>query len=255
MAQRKYVYLDFETLRPTACEIDGTAATGSDTVDTVFSFGDHQVLGYNQGNNTTNINFVPTVDGDCLNGLALPSTNADNLGMTLLFGSGEISNADHCGCFTVGTSPAFFCKCQIGIPDISDYDVFFFGFIEPATFVDNIESTANLVAAYDEKAGWGLGDNAGDIDIITSLAGADVATDTTTVDWTDDDVKTLQVNVSSAGAVTYRIWAAGTEDTSTGAVAFSFADTTVVQPALIFGKCANAADTPPIISYIEWGYQ
>lgn len=238
----------------------GALATGANTtVSNIYLGRDYPpMVVYNTGANTTNEVPEVTVDANSCDGLALPSTNGDNVGGTITFGASMPNLAATPQCqtnFTVGTDPAFFCEMKLGIPDISDYDVFFFGFVEPAAaYVAAIDTPAEVKSAYDEKAGFSLADAAGDIDIDTSLANTDVNTDTTTVDWVDDAVKTLRVDVAADGATTYRLWAAGTEDTSTGAVAFSFAAATVLTPVIIFAKGAAVADTPPIINYIKWGY-
>jgi hypothetical protein len=184
--------------------------------------------------------------------LELPSTNTDNVGGTLTFGGSLLfSDANAANSFKVGTDGAFYLECKIGIPDVSDYDVLGIGFVEPAAaYVAAIDTTAELVAAYDEKAMLALRDNAGDIGAFTSLAGVDVNTDLAATDWVDDAVKTLRIDVSAAGAVTYKI--NGSADAN--AVAFTFADATVLMPCIIFAKAANAADTPPIINYIAWGH-
>jgi hypothetical protein len=241
----------------------GSAATGADTTLTQVNLGNapglpHMVV-YNTGANTTRIAPQTVVDANCTDGLELPSTNTDNVGGTITFGAALTDLAATTGaktCFTVGTDAAFFMEVKLGIPDVSDYDVLGIGFVEPAAaYVSAIDTTAELQQAYDEKAMWCLADNAGDIDINTSLAGVDVNTDATVTDWVDDAVKTLRINVSAAGVVTYQLWAGATEDTSTGAVAFTFADATVVTPCIIYAKGAAAADTPPIIEHVKFGHQ
>lgn len=251
--RRKFMRIDCRDEGVTGCLSTGAAATGADTTVThCITSGGEKFYIYNTGANTTRMLPVNVVDANCTDGWELPSTNTDNVGATIRFT--DLEAVAQSNTFTVGTDPAFYLKVRMGIPDVSDYDCLFVGFVEPAAAdVAAIDTTAEVVAAYDEKAGWALRDNAGDTGIFTSLAGADVNTDATTAAWVDDAVKTLQVNVSAAGAVTYRIWDNATEDTSTGAVAFSFANGTVVTPMIIFAKCANVANTPPIIEYIEFG--
>lgn len=241
--------------------VAGAVATGADTTITNVSLGYNypNMAIYNSGANTTNENPITLVDANCTDGLQLPSTNTDNVGAQISFGTSlpNLLATPNCATnFKVGTDPAFFVEARIGIPDISDYDIFFVGFVEPAAYVAaaNMATAADLQTAYDEKAGIAIADNAGAINTYTSLAGADVATALTATAWADDAVKTLRVDVSAAGAVTYRLWAGNTEDTSLGTVAFSFADATIVTPMIILVKCANAADTPPILEYIKWGH-
>ena len=252
MAINKNVYIDCMNQEVTASIRAGTAATGADTTDTHLGHpGGGSVL-YNTGTNSGRITPLCTIDANTVNGWALPSTDADNVGGTWTFGGSlELSDSDRLGQFKVGTDAAFFFEVKLGIPDVSDYDVLGIGFVEPATYVAAIDTTAELVSSYDEKAMIALRDNAGDIGTFTSLAGVDVNTDLAATDWVDDAVKTLKVLVSSAGVVTYTI--DGSADAS--AVAFTFADTTVVMPTIIFAKAATVADTPPIIEYIKFGYQ
>lgn len=238
----------------------GALATGATTTISNVSLGNGypNMVVYNTGANTTNEVPEVTVDANCCDGLALPSTNTDNVGGTITFGASMpnlAASAALCPTvFKVGTDGAFFMEVKIGIPDVSDYDVLGIGFVEPAAaYVAAIDTPAKVKSAYDEKAIFSLADAAGDIDIDTSLAGVDVNTDTTTVDWVDDAVKTLRIDVSATGVVTYKLYAAGVEDTSVGAVAFTFADDTFVTPCIIFAKGAAVADTPPILNYVKFG--
>lgn len=256
MALNKSVYINCANeASVTACIKAGTAATGADTAVTHFQHGPAGIgsVLYNTGTNNGRIVPTATVDGDSVDGWAMPSTDSDNVGGTWTFG-GSLLSTETCPLsrFTVGTDPAFFMEVKMSIPNVSDYDVLGVGFVEPAaSYVAAIDTVAELQQAYDEKAMICLADTAGDIDFNTSLAGVDVNTDTDFTDWVDDAVKTLRVNVSAAGAVTYTI--GGVADGN--AVAFSFADTTVVQPCIIFAKGAAVTDTPPQIAYIKWGHQ
>lgn len=252
---KKYTKFNGSHVLPVCSRNLGGAASGADQTYTHCNLGYDlpPMLIYNHGTNTTRIAPRPVVDANCTDGLELPSTNADNVGCTLSFGGSLLSlNAQPTAptCFTVGTDAAFYMQCKLGIPDVSDYDALFIGFVEPAAGYIAITDAATLIAAYDEKAGFAV--NEGDIFTYTSLAGSDVATDLTETDWADDGVHTLKILVSAAGVVTYEFdgSAAG------GAVAFSFAPTTVVTPVIIAVKNASAAaDTPPIIETLEWGLQ
>lgn len=253
MARNKQCYIDGRRWEPTAVINAGSAATGADTTVSHFQVGPYTWTQYNTAANTTRIRPQRVTDANCTDGLELASTNTDNVGGTLTFG-GALTDVDTSApdTFVVGTDPAFFCEIKIGIPDISDYDVFGFGFVEPAAaYVAAIDTTAELVAAYDEKAMIALRDNAGDIGTFTSLAGSDTNTDLAATDWVDDAVKTLRINVSAAGVVTYLINGAA----DANAVAFTFADATNLKVALIFAKGAAVADTPPIIEYVKFGLQ
>ena len=92
---------------------------------------------------------------------------------------------------------------------------------------------------------------AGDIKSQTSLNTTDVETDLGFTNWADDDVKTVTVKVSAAGAVTYEI--DGSTDGS--AVAMSFDTGDVVIPCMVFCEGGSAADTPPILETYYCGLQ
>ena len=129
--------------------------------------------------------------------------------------------------FTVGTSPAFYMKCEFSVGDISDVDKVVMGFAKDEAF----DAT---VADYDELATIGILDGAGDVKTDTIINGAsNVTTDLTSVtDWTDGDIKGFIVKVSATGAVTYEIAEGdgGTYSTSAQAVAYSFDSGEVVTP-------------------------
>lgn len=242
--------------------VAGALPDGADTTISNISLGNGypNMAIYNTGTNTTNEMPLALVDANCCDGLQLPVTNTDNVGCTITFGSELKSLAAAAApgptCYMVGTSPAFYMEATFGFPDISDYDVFGIGFVEPAAaYVAAIDTVAELQGAYDEKAMFCLADVAGDIDINTSLAGSDVNTDVSVTDLVDDAVKTIRILVSAAGVVTYQWFDAGVEDVAFGAVAFTFANTTIVTPMIIIAKGANATDTPPILQDIKWGYQ
>lgn len=235
----------------------GALATGADTTITNVNLGNGypNMVVYNTGANT--VNEVPevTVDANCTDGLALPSTNTDNVGGTITFGGSLpnlLANAAACPTvFKVGTDGDFFMEVKIGIPDISDYDVLGIGFVEPAAaYVAAIDTPAEVVSSYDEKAIFALGDAAGDIDIVHSLAGVDDDNDVNVTAWADDAVKTLRIDVDSDGNCTYKIDGTAVADAPPG----DFAADTFVTPCIIFAKGAAVADTPPIIEYIKWGH-
>jgi hypothetical protein len=252
MGFNKNVYIDCMNTEVVANIAAGSAATGATTTKTHFMHGGISSEQYNTGANTTRIKPVCVVDANCTNGWEIASTDTDNVGGTwAMGGSHALSDANRLCQFTVGTDPAFFFEVKVGIPDVSDYDVFGVGFVEPAASVANINTPAAFLAAYDEKAMIVLRDGAGDIGTYTSLAGSDTNTDLSVTDWADDAVKTLKVLVDASGNVTYTI--DGTA--ASGAVAFAFADTTVVQPVIIFCKGAAVANTPPIVNFIKWGLQ
>tara|TARA_Y100001973_G_C5131648_1_gene298093 strand:- start:132 stop:1013 length:882 start_codon:yes stop_codon:yes gene_type:complete len=135
--------------------------------------------------------------------------------------------------FTVGTSPAFYIKCEFSVADISDVDKVVIGFAKDEAF-------NATVADYDELATIGILDGAGDVKTDTIInGGANVTTDLTDItDWTDGDIKGFIVKVSGTGEVTYLISdngdnsgvAGATYAASTDAAAYSFDNGEVVTP-------------------------
>ena len=254
MAVRKFRHLDCRAYAPFGQLSTGAAATGADATVTQIVAGGYRLQIYNSGVNTTNIFPVCIEDANCTNGWNMPSTNTDNVGFQMTVHAGAaLDDPNNVAVFTDGTDPAFYMKAKIGIPDVSDYDVFFVGFVEPAAYVATaaLTTTAHCLAAYDEKAGIALRDNAGDLGVFTSLNNVDVDSNITDVAWLDDTVKILEVRVSAAGVVTCYIDSVEV----VGMTAFTFANGTLVTPWIMMVKCANVADTPPILNYLEWGYQ
>ena len=133
--------------------------------------------------------------------------------------------------YTVG-SDAFYAKLRFRIDDVSDTDDCLFGFRK-------VEAFQAAVDNYDEMAAWNI--VSGDIKTETVINNATtVTTDITSGggdaagNWADEGIHSLEVKVSSAGAVTYAI----DGETPSSAVAFSFDAGEVVTP---FGYHLHAA--------------
>ena len=246
MAVKKRTYVRFADHAPVAsAEATLVAAAATDNTVNHIKFGRTAFEVRNEQANS-DIGGARVVDANSTTGWQIPNDNTDNDGIEITQGILNDPSAPHV--FTVGTDGAFELRVKLGVPDVSDYDVCHIGFREVGSYVDAINTAAAHEAAYDEKAA--IGHEAGTMNTLTSLAGSD--TDTTLADtWADDEVKELAVLVSSAGAVTYEI--DGSSDAN--AVAFSFADATVVVPYMIFCKAGTAADTPPILEYYYCGLQ
>jgi predicted RecA/RadA family phage recombinase len=138
--------------------------------------------------------------------------------------------------FVIGTSPAFYLKVGLKVADVSGSDICAVGFRKTqaynATFVN-----------YTDKAT--LNKIGGDIYISTALNdAADVDTDTTD-DWADGETHMLEVYVSAAGVVTYKIDGAA----PTATAAFTFDATDVVVP---FFHLLHDATTPGAVHLTHW---
>jgi predicted RecA/RadA family phage recombinase len=140
------------------------------------------------------------------------------------------------GVFTVGTSPAFYAKLKFTIADVSGTDDCAFGFRKLEAYQANIDD-------YDEMACINVIAGAIYTETILNNNGT-VSTDTTNT-WADGATKTLEVYVSSAGVVTYKINGAA----PTTVVAFTFDDAEVVIPFFYFLFDTTA---PGAITLISW---
>lgn len=170
-------------------------------------------------------------------GLDVSLDGADNDGIELTMGITSRSKA----AFTVGTDPAFYAKLKFTIADVSDTDDCAFGFRKAEAYQANIDD-------YDEMAVLNV--ISGDINIETILnAGATTTTDTTD-DWADTGQHTLEVYVSEAGVVTYKI----DGDPPTTTAAFTFDDGEVVVPFFYFLHAA-ASSAGIVLDEFECGLQ
>ena len=238
-------FFDFRQLTPVMCIAGGTAATGADTTTSFIQtpVGGLQLY-YGAAN--SDINFVKDAAG-----WILPNDNTDNEGGELHLG--VIADNSQVGAFKIGTSPAFMAELICKIPDVSDYDIFAFGFrkAEACQAIANIDEPAELITRYTDLAALNV--NAGTIYTLTRLnSGAGVATSTTNTKADGVEMK-LTVKVSAAGVVTFLIdGAAPTVNTNT----LTFDSTDIVVPFLRYTKGAGAAsDTPPIIKSLRICYQ
>jgi hypothetical protein len=98
--------------------------------------------------------------------------------------------------FVVGTDPAFYAKLSFSIADVSGTDDCAFGFKKVEAYQANIDDYADMVV---------LNVISGDIKIETIVGGAATVTTDTTSNWADAASHTLEVYVSAAGVVTYKI--------------------------------------------------
>lgn len=240
----KEVYVDFREHAPVMSIAAGSAATGADTTVSNVAAGRHNLELYYAAANS-DIGFTRNAAG-----WVLPNDNTDNEGGEL--GLGILASGAEPGHFTIGTDAAFSAKLVCKIPDVSDYDIFAFGFRKAAAYVAvaSLDTPAELLTAWTDVGGLNV--NAGDIYTITRLnSGTGTATDSTD-NLADGTEVTLEVKVSAAGVVTFEIdGSAPTVNTNT--LTFDTGD--IVVPFLRYTKGGTAADTPPIIKSLTVKYQ
>lgn len=165
-------------------------------------------------------------------GLDLNMDQTDNDGIEL--GNGILEGSR--GSFKIGTDAAFYGKFKFSIADVSGTDDCAFGFRKAADYAANIDDNTDQAA---------LNVISGDIKIETILNNAATTVTDTTDNWADGETHTLEVYVSAAGVVTYKI--DGRAPTVTAA--FTFDDGDVVVPFFFF---LNAADVAGAVVAIEW---
>lgn len=143
--------------------------------------------------------------------------------------------------FTVGTDPAFYAKMKFSIADVSGTDDCAFGFRKVEAYQANIDD-------YDEMAVLNV--ISGDIKIETILNDGTTTTTDTTNNWADAAEHELEVRVSAAGVVTYKI------DNLTPATvaAFTFDDAEVVVPFFYMLNSSGLAGNI-ILTHFECGPQ
>lgn len=141
--------------------------------------------------------------------------------------------------FTVGTDACYF-KVKVKVADASGANPLLVGFRKAEAYQADEDD-------YDEMVAIGLVGtaNPNTIKIQTILnAAATVSTDTTQT-WADAATKTLEVYVTKAGVVTFKIDGAA----PTATKAFTFDNAEVIVPFLYF---LNAADLAGAVELIEW---
>lgn len=224
---------EFFNVQPVCVEKDGTAASGTDGAENVMSTGSNVFEYHVISTGGATITAPVLVAG----GLNVEGDGTDNTGFEYSVGILSSNRA----AFTVGTDAAFYAKMQFYINDVSDFDDCAFGFRKAEAYQAAIDN-------YDEMACLNV--ISGDIKIETILNGGATTTTDTTNNWADDATHELEVRVSSAGVVTYKI--DGMAPTTTAA--FTFDDAEVVVPFFYFLHATGAA-TGLYLKSFECGLQ
>lgn len=259
LAKRRYTYIDFTTEPGTPCFATTTnaVATSSDNQVDYTRVGGKVLLDWIQTGAAGATGLMPIVRTAAPFGWGLPGQAQDaTTGIELGEGDLIAGNVPYKS-FTVGTDPAFFIRARLSwLTNVDNFTVFAVGFRVAGSQAD-ITSEATLGSAYTDSAYLGTTTTAGALKTstakasavtLTSLAHAAVTAAGTTPTGMD-----LKIMVSATGAVTYTI--DGAADAS--AVAFTFANGTVLVPSLVTvgangtGTCVNGA----VIQEYECGFQ
>lgn len=224
------IFIDFKS-QPLVLQEDATVSSGVDTEIMVMALGGGApIMEYININTQTLL--APNITATGLDiALDLTDTDGAEYGFGILNGSP--------GHFTVGTDLAFYMRAKITITDVSGTDDFAIGWRK-------VEAYQAAVDDYDEMAAFNI--ISGDIYTETIINGASTVSTDTTNNWADLATKTIQVNVSAAGVVTYTI--DGLTPTTT--VAYTFDDAEEVVPFIYFIHDANLAETT-ILQTLEVG--
>jgi hypothetical protein len=170
-------------------------------------------------------------------GLDVAGDQTDNDGRGIIFAP------DYSGrscAFTVGQG-AFYAKLRFSLADVSGTDLCMFGFRK--AIAHNADATA-----YSDMATLNV--RSGTINISTNLASAGISHTSTTQTWADTATHTLEVYVSNAGLVTYKI--DGAAPTVTAAMTLTAG--LVMVPFFQFLMDTDVCDTM-ILQYLEFGLQ
>lgn len=269
MAKRKFVSVDFteEPSTPIMAKTTNAVVTAVNAQQDYFWVGNKNYFELAQGVGAIGANTLLAANGltPAANGWLLTLDNAatDSL---------EITNGIILGT-ALSFSPqngAFFMRAGIIVPTVANVTHLVVGFRELGAYA-TASTAAEMKTAYDEKAVVGLIDNAGAIGTWTSKDGVDVGpTSFAASAAVAADLYLFEVNVSAAGAVTYRIGKATpsgataaavatarssiTLAADANAVAASFNATDVFVPTLVVGASGAGACDGRLV-YWEAGYQ
>lgn len=255
VTKKKNAYIDFVNEPYVACfNKTGPVATAADNQEDFFVLPrSGEYFEYIQTGASTAIYFLKQTDGSLR--LPLDNTDGDALEITQGILSGSAKS------FTVGTDQPFFIRACFKVTTVADIDVLQVGFRKLAAYAD-ITTPATL-NAYTDAAWAGINTNAGALSTNTELNnGGLTATALAKTALGDAEYVALEVNVSAAGAVTYKV---GTSATSAAlaiadlaadanAVAFTFDDAEVLVPSIVAVATGNSA---PEVDWVHYsvGYQ
>jgi hypothetical protein len=172
---------------PLAVQLDGTAASGTDTEVNCLHVGDGIIFEqYMMGTQTIIVPIMETA------GLEIGLDKTDNEGVQYDLG---ITSRSRC-VFTAQTD-ACFVECTVALADASGVDPFYIGFRKQAARNSTLGSyTDYFVLGVEGTA------NPNKIQFQTNLNSGGAATTDSTDTWADAASKTIRVNVSAGGVAT-----------------------------------------------------
>lgn len=231
LAKSDYIHEYFNSTPLCGAKLGAGAATGTGGDENVCVLG-NSIWEYHMLGTQTIV--APSLG---VGGLDVSLDNTDNDGAEFCLGI----NSANKGVFTVGTDAAFYAKMTFSIADVSGTDDCAFGFRKVEAYQANIDD-------YDEMAALNV--ISGNITIETILNAGDTTSTDTTEDWADAATHTLEVYVSAAGVVTYKIDGSAPATTA----AFTFDDAEVVVPFFYY---VHATTTPGtiVLKEFECGHQ
>lgn len=240
---RRFTYVDMirEEAKPLFNVTRSALVTAADNqTDCFWTERNHYFELYQEGDVTTSILHAKDAEGWQIFDL---DTDSDSI----QYSQGILATSTRMK-FTVGTD-AFYMKVKLDIPDVSEYDVACIGFRKLAAYADVADAAATGTAYEDVGL---LNCNAGNIYTVTRVgAGTATLTDTTD-DWADTEQHTLEVYVSSAGAVTFKIdGSAPTVNTNTA----TLTDAAVMIPCMIFTATGDTGSSMAKLLSYECGIQ
>ncbi len=215
---RRFTFEEFQS-NPITSKIGGGAATGTGGDENVMQFEENNFEYHILGTQTI---LAPSLVATGLN-VGMDQTNDDGVEI------GQGITAKSRAAFVVGTDAAFYAKCKFSIGTVAGTDDCAFGFRKAEAYQANIDD-------YDEMACLNV--ISGDINIETILNGGETTTTDTEDDWADGETHTLEVYVSAAGVVTYKI--DGVAPTTTAAFTFDAAEVVVPFFYLLNADAAQA---------------
>lgn len=149
-------------------------------------------------------------------------------------------------CFTIGTSPAFYCKARILIPDVSGTAECAFGFRKQEAYTANIDDYNDMAVINTQGTA---------IRIETILTNAATVTTNTTQTIADGNYIEIMVLVSATGVVTYKLGVdTPAVEAPTQTAAYTFTNALNVIPFFFFLHGADIAEST-CLQLWEVGYQ
>lgn len=231
---QNYQYENWKNIPITAAKAGGaTSATATNILYTRNLCLEYQPLGAGQ----TILAPVVVSVSEGVSALNIGLDQTDDEGVELCAG---IINSNPMA-FKIGDSRAFFIRVRFSIADVSGTDDCAIGFRKVQAYEAAIDD-------YDDMAVLNV--ISGDIKIETIVGDAATVVTDTTQNWADGETHQLEVNVSSAGVVTYKIDNADPTVTA----AYTFTDALYVVPFIYFLNASDLAGAVNILEY-ECGFQ